>query len=262
MKLLSLLLLIFVPLMSFGQKNADTTEMKIKYLIVKYNDKTINKEEASELKNYIYNIQNIGFKFDEESHDYRAALEPINRAITLWSSIYDTISEANLRKYKAYLLGNLSEFTEAKIESWKAITLFTAKKYDPGVAVSQHDLSLVYALEGQNDSALYYENISNSYWTSVSDSFRIIVSNSQLINLHRQIKKYDTAQKIQKNSEIILNSANIHWNPLINFYYVSYQLYNELNKENLAASYKKLYLDKIEVLKKDGINSKSIYDTR
>ena len=262
MKFLALTLFISIAYLSVAQENTDSTDLRIKMLSEKYNNNSISKDETAELRNLIFSIQNKGFMFDEEKHDFQSALIQTDKALKIWISIKDTLSEANLRKYKGYLLGHLKSFTEAELETKKAIALFKKKNFEPGVAVSQHDLSMVFDFENKTDSALYYENISNFYWTSVSDTFRIMVSNNQLIHLYRKLKEFEIAAKIQNQSELLSKSPELHWNPLINFYYVSYLLYNEMKLKNKASNYLRLFLDKIEILKNEGTIAKSIYENQ
>lgn len=259
MKIILFSLLILLPFFCLAQTNSDSIHSRINILIEKNNSNLISKEEKKELLNYGYKIQNRGFMLEEYQHDYLNALNPIDSAISFWISINEPIQVANLRKYKGYLLGNLNRFSEGKQEIHRAIySLKQAKRYDV-LAVSQYDMSLLLDRNNELDSALYYQKEATAFWYSKQDTSRILVNNTHLIQLYRKLKEYKKAEDIQGKNEMML-SADEHWNPTINFYFVSYNLYNETKQFEKANAYKKLYIDKLEALKKDGIYIKSIYD--
>jgi tetratricopeptide (TPR) repeat protein len=219
----------------------------------------ITKSETDELRNYGYSIQNKGFILVENKSDYHNALIPIESAIAFWTSIKDVGNEANLRKYKGMILGNLHRFKEGKLEIRRAIELFKKINFDPGIAVSQYDMSQVFDLENNLDSALIYQKQATAFWFNRKDTNRIIANNTQMIHLYRRLKKYAKAIEIQKINETLLK-AEEHWNPTINFYYVSYILFEETENKDKADSFKNLYHNKLEALRNEGINSKSFYD--
>jgi tetratricopeptide (TPR) repeat protein len=260
MRNLILILLLNFSNLCWAQTNIDSIDMRINLLVEKSNNKTINKGESKELRNHVFDIQNKGFMLEEERQDYQNALMQIDKALYIWVSLKDTLSEANLRKFRGLLLGHLKRYKEAESEAKKAISLYDLKNFKQGVAVSQHDLSLIFDLEGKIDSALHYENKSNFFWNNKGDTSRIIVSNNQLIHLFCQSKDFSKAEKIQNQSENLIKNSKTHWHHLINFYYVSFQLYDELKSNETASIYKKLYNDKIDLLKKEGIMTKSVYE--
>jgi len=243
-----------------GQQTFDSTTLRINVLVGKSNNNTITDAEKGELRMYIFKIQNKGFMLDEHQADYNGALVEIDKALLLWSAIGDTLSMANLKKYKGYLYGKLLQFSKGKQELNTAISLFSAKQFESGVAVSYHDFSLLYEMEKKLDSALFYENAALKYWQSQNDTFRIIVSNNQLIHIYTKQNNLDHAIEIQTITENMIHKFNLHWNPLINFYYVSYLLCKKKKNSKLSNHYKKLYGSKIDELKKDNINAKSMYE--
>lgn len=107
---------------------------------------------------------------DESSHDYKGAMLLTDSAIYLFNSLEDTLSEANNRKFKGYLLGRFGKFEEGKHEIQKAIRLFELKKASWGVAVSQFDLSRLFEFENKIDSAILYCSITISYWKTKSNN--------------------------------------------------------------------------------------------
>jgi hypothetical protein len=259
MKILIQILFLLIPFYSFGQLVTDSVNTRIKYLIDKNSNVKITKSETDELRNYGYSIQNKGFLLVENNSDYHNALIPIDSAIVFWASIKDAGNEANLRKYKGMVLGNLHRFNEGKLEIRRAIELYEKLNFDSGIAVSQYDMSQVFDLENSLDSALIYQKQATAFWINKKDTSRIIINNTQMIHLYRRLKKYAKAEEVQKINETLLK-ADEHWNPAINFYYVSYKLFEEIKKKDKADSFKKLYYNKLEALKNEDINVKSIYE--
>ncbi|MFZ1497976.1 MAG: hypothetical protein WAS72_13020 [Saprospiraceae bacterium] len=259
MKVLIQLLIFIIPFYCIGQTPNDSINERIQYLINKNCNTKITKAEKDELRKFGYSIQNKGFNFVENNNDYLNALMPIDSAISFWISIKDTANEANLRKYKGMILGNLNRFDEGKQEINRAIGLYKTLNLDYGVAVSQFDMSQVLDLENSLDSALIYQKQATEFWNIANDTFRIIVNNNHLIHLYCRLKDYTKAQEIQKLTESML-MTDLHWNPTINFYFVSYNLFEETKKKDKADLFKKLYFKKLDALKNEGINAKSIYD--
>jgi len=243
-----------------GQQYNDSTTARINLLVEKTKHNTITSGESSELRRYIFNIQNKGFVLEEKQQDYSNALAEIDKALSIWKSIGDTLSIANLQKYKGYLYGKLKQFEKGKSELRSSIELFKIKSFDAGVAVSQHDFSLLYAFENNIDSALYYEIASNNFWITRKDTLRIVVGYIQLIYLYQKKKNIKQAVELQQLSNAMLNNTNTQWLPLINFYYVSYKLYEETKNNKLTEKYKKLYSTKIAELKEKNIIAKSNYE--
>jgi len=265
MKNLFALSFLLITICSFSQQayQADTTiDGKIKLLLDKKKIQTLSDQDKKELKNLIYTIQNKGFELDEISHDYKGALEQTNKAISFWIESSDTISEANLRKYKGYLLGNLGQFSEAKSEIHTAIYLYQLKHKEFGVAVSQFDLSKVYDNESKFDSAVYFANSALRYWKTQGDTFRILSNKIELMHLFIKLRKYDKAEKIQKESEKLNIKKGLPWQQLIDFYFLSYTLFEKTNNNSEATKYKNLYSKKIDSLKKEGKDVTSGYAIR
>jgi tetratricopeptide (TPR) repeat protein len=241
MKNLLKLFLFVIPIYSIAQTKQDSINARVQLLIEKNNNKTISKEDKQDLLNYGYKIQNKGMYLEEYKHDYINAIPHIEKAIQFWIAIKDTANEANLRKYKGYLLGNVGEFEEGKKEIHQAINLFKKVHYDPQYEmVCLYDLSLLYDKENKLDSALYYEKMVNNFHASDTIQGRLFTSNTHLTNLYRKLKDYQQAEKFQIKNEQIPH-GDYHWDPLINFYYVSYMLYTETNQTEKAEKFKKLY---------------------
>lgn len=260
MRNITKLLFVLCSISCYGQINTDSINDRVGYLVQKNNEETITEIEKKELRSIGYQIQNKGFISVEKFQDYKNALTPIDSAISFWTLTKDIANEANLRKYKGMILGHLNRFEEGKYEINKAINLFESLNIDFGVAVSKYDMSQLLDLEGNIDSALIYQLEATDFWTSKKDTFRIIANNNQLIHLYCRKGLYQKAELIQNMNELILK-PDLHWNPKINFYYVSYELFTLLSNENKADLYKDLYFEKLQILEKDeNIRTKSIYD--
>jgi len=255
------LITLFISLMGFGIATPDSiVDAQINYLLEKIISATINDNERIELKTLNYAVQNEGFILEEKSKDYEGSLVQINKALNVWIALNDTINEANNRKYKGYLLGNLNMFPEAKNEINLAIKLFQLKNYNYGVAVSQFDFAQVYKLENKLDSALFFANLALKFWKAEGDKKRILIINNLLIAIYTQSKKYTYAEEIQLESKEISKLEGMYWMPLIDFYCVSYQLYEQTNSSS-AETYRTLYNKKKEYLKKQGISANSKYES-
>jgi tetratricopeptide (TPR) repeat protein len=260
MKNLISILLVLSSFICNGQVNIYSHNNRINELIEKNNNSTISKAEKFELQKYGYNIQNRGMLSVEHHQDYQNALAPIDSAISFWIMTKDTANEANLRKFKGMILGHLNRFEEGKLEINKAISLYESINVNFGIAVSKYDMSQLLDMEGSIDSALIYQLEATNFWINRKDTFRIIVNNNQLIHLYCKKGLYQKAELIQKSNEFILK-PDLHWNPKINFYYVSYILFKLEGNEDKENAYKKLYFDKLQLLKeKENIETKSIYD--
>lgn len=250
---------LIIAISSFGQKKELIDDERIDLLVNKVQNNTISDQEKKELRNLTFKIQNQGFRLDERSNDYKGSLEYIDRALSIWIASRDTINEANNRKYRGYLLGRLSKFSKAKREINLAIELFQLVNIDYGVAVSYFDISKVYEYENKLDSALFFNDKALSFWKTKSDTFRILTINNQMISLHSKSEDYIRAKRIYDESVKLLKCEDLHWHPLVDFYCVSFQLFDKLNETNQALRYKKLYTNRINLLKKENIVFESTY---
>ena len=68
------------------------------------------------------------------------------------------------------------------------------------------------------------------------------------------------AKNIQENSEILAKDPELHWQDLIDFYFVSEELYKKSNDPIISSKYHALFKAKVADLSKDGIIAKSYYD--
>jgi hypothetical protein len=260
MKLLIACLLIFRSAIVFGQPIADSIMIRSKELVEKSKTTVLTTSEKRELIKNAFYFQNKGFVLEENAHDYQGSLEQIDRALFIWLALRDTLSEANLRKYRGFLLAHLNHFPEGKSEINHAIALYTEKEKEFGIAVSQFNFSRLYEFENNLDSAFYFAFAALKYWETQTDTFRILTINNQLINLYLKSGNLLKAGEIQDSSEKLLKAKDLHWLPVIDFYFLSYRFFDRNKKSDQAKKYKKLYSDKIESLRTNEIEAKSSYD--
>ena len=81
-----------------------------------------------------------------------------------------------------------------------------------------------------------------------------------LINLFIKLKQLEKARIIQKESVILATDPEMHWQGIIDLYFVSMKLYKAANELNTADQYQKLYINRVSDLKKDAITARSYYD--
>jgi hypothetical protein len=242
----------------FSNSYAQTDSSKI--LLNKLSIKTITDAERKELKARAIDIQNRGQFLDESVHDYTGSLMLVDKAVTIFNLLGDTLNEANNRKFKGYLLGRFFKFEEGKAEIQQAIQLYKLKNADWGIAVSQFDLSRLFEFENKIDSALFYCNIAVSYWKGKGNSARIFLNQNMLINLLRKSNNITEAKLLQAESFKMAINPELHWQGLLDFYVTSENLYAAAKEFKLAKYYKKLYAKKISDLKKEGITASSYFE--
>ncbi|MEO7485558.1 MAG: hypothetical protein ABIU77_00600 [Ferruginibacter sp.] len=263
MKFLSTFLFLLYSVGAYGQSQPVTSEdSTMRELLEKIKTKSITAEEKKKLTAIAYDVQNNGQTIAEQQHDYKGALELTSAAINLFKSLNDTTSIANNQKFKGYLLGRLGNYSEAKKEISNAIKLYKSLGKEYGVAVSHFDLAMVYESENKIDSAIYYTNAALDFWQSKSVGYRIFGLQTMLTNLYTKSNELAKAKSFQQASEKLLNDPDLHWQNLIDYYFVSEELYKK-EKNNVSYNhYKDLYTGKIAELKQQGITGKSLYDNR
>jgi tetratricopeptide (TPR) repeat protein len=227
----------------------DSVNTRITFLKQQLSVRKATSEESRELKQYGYQVQNHAFVLDEHDHDYTGALKLADSAMQFWLLLNDTVHRANLLKYRGYLLGNLGRFADAKQDIATAISLFANKKQQDGVAVSKFDLSHVYERELKPDSAMIYCDQSLVYWTARRDTFRMLTINNQRINLAIKMENYRLADDIQKITLPFLTKGDLHPLPVMDFYFLSIQLFKKMDNSAQEKHYTEIFNEKEKQLK-------------
>ena len=255
------ILLLFVFFNSFGQEQTDNAGNKFELLLQKASKQTLNSDDRKTLETLTYQIQNYGFSLEEHHNNYSGSLERIDSALKSWQVLIDTVNQANLYKYKGYLLAHLKKFPEAEANVRQAIFLFGFKGNQPGVAVSYFDMSKVYEMENQLDSALAYAFKASNFWQTRQDTFRMVTVNNQLINLYCKKGNFAEAKKLQQTSKVMVDNKELHWRPVIDFYYLSAKLYSR-SESRLSQYYQNQYKKKCATInhQQSDPQIKSYYD--
>lgn len=226
------------------------------------NSKQITKEEKEGLVNCIYIIQNSGFMYDEKECKYDSAKAQIEIALKLWKYLKDTLNQANLLKYLGYLNGRLGQYRLAKSQIQEAIKLYEVRNANFGIAVSLFNLSRVYEYQNIIDSAIYYTTQAKIFWTTKKDTSRLILLNNNLIHLAAKTNFPRNYEPLINENNVLLSNARTYWLQELDFYYVTFEFYKNLNnkKQNI---FEKLYNEKIAILEKtDQIKKYSVYDEK
>ncbi|MDE3248820.1 MAG: hypothetical protein KGO82_09185 [Bacteroidota bacterium] len=205
----------------------------------------------------------VAGKFQNESQQGRQnkkALEYIDKSILAWQALADTPNLALNHKYKAFLLGRMGKYTEAKQETNTTIALYTAQKENAGVALAQLDLARFYQLESKLDSAVMLALTSRAYWKRQGNQLRVLMTNNMLVNLELEANEPEKGEKIFHESQLLAANPEIHWQALLDFYYTSFMLYQKMNDVGTASRYRSLYFEKQSALSQQGISARSYYE--
>ncbi len=252
--------LLLLAQMTLAQSPSDTSlDARISYFLDKAKDTGFTALDRHELSMLSFQVQNKGFLLEEQNGDFAGALPHIDRALSIWKTLDDTANVANLLKYRGYLLGNLGRFPEAKTDVFRSIALYRSLRWGFGVAVARFDLAKIYEAEKKTDSAFVILEESMHYWKTVKDTFRLVTTNTFLMHLYLDGRDYPQAEKVFLENRCMLEKAKLHWRPLIDYYYVSYQLFKALEDKKMAGRYLSSYTRKIDQLRVDGITARSGY---
>ena len=261
MKLLVLLLLVFPFLPARAQNYLEVSEDKqADLLLTKIRSQIATEEDRSALQKIALSLQNDAQLLDEQQHNYKKAMEKIDRAITFYEALSDTLSTAFNRKYKGHLLMRINKLSAAKQEIRTAIYLYRLKNTGAGIASSQFDLARIFEFENKADSAIYYAGIARTYWQQQENSLQTLVINNLMQYHLLQLNQTEKAESIYHESELLLKKQAPHWQPLLDYYFTSMLLFRQINDLTAAAHYRELYLNKMDALRKEGITARSYYE--
>ncbi len=217
--------------------------------------------ERNELLSCIYLIQNRGFSFEENECNYDSAKHYIEKALSIWRQVSDTINQANLLKYLGYLNGKLGNFLLAKKQIEMALVLYYNKNNIPGVAVSLLNLAKVHEYENNFLLAINYTKDSYRMWKLRNDTTRLMLTNNHLIHLYSITASNISIKKILTENINYLSNFHIYWLQELDFYYAVYEYFKSRKFDVKAAKYMKLYQNKIQNIKESNqVTKYSIYD--
>lgn len=244
MKPMLFVVLCLVPFYSPAQYADDSaTNNKIRLLLDRFAAGTMDSLDRQQITSLTYAIQNKGFYYGEPyKARYDSSLREVDKALLIWTALRDTANQANLRKYRSFVLGKLKKFDTGKKEAREAIRLYRLIKRPAGVAVSQFDLSLVFMMASEMDSSIYFGRIAYKYFLDQKLLYRSFICGNQLLqNLGRQ-RRYKEALVIHTQLQTALSAYKEHLNKLelkqiADFYYLSRFLYQKLGQNGKSKEY-------------------------
>jgi tetratricopeptide (TPR) repeat protein len=196
-------------------------------------------------------LQNTAFAFDEGKFSIPAALPYAEQAAAIWGELNDTLQLANMYKYIGLLQGKTSRGALAKQNINKAIDLYRAKHNDAGVAVSWHNMAIVYQFARQYDSAFAYLASAKQYWQD-KDSSRIFEINNLLIELDLAIGRVDSARSVYAENRLLYNDKYF-WRDRLTFYRLAIEYFRRIGDEKSAVANLEKYEALHSALQKQGI---------
>lgn len=256
------LLWTFIPLWLFANVasgQTDSLRSYIRTLIVKNQEGVITDEEKSDLRAYGYALQQKGIQLEENGAHHAEALAAVDSALVFWIAIRESANEAYLRRYRGMLLGTLNRFEEGRVELHMALELFRELQLPSGRAAACYEMSVLFDRSNQLDSAIRYQQEACAFYNEQNDRFKRVANNNQLIHLYTRSKQFRLAESVQLNNEKEMN-PELHWNPTINFYYVSYLLFRETGDAARAETYLRLYRNWQHLLREQGTEARSMYE--
>jgi len=210
-----------------------------------------NKNEATTC------LQNIAFAYEEQKHDYENAMKFTKRAITARTEMKDTLQLANMLKYQCFLYGRQHNFTEGKKSAAKAMQLFAAKDYQPGLAVTYRDLAILYEDENNYDSSIAWMKKALDIWNSPENKAtctdRVFGINSDLIRIYAKAKQPEDAEFMVYQNEQA-DASKMNDADLLKFYKESRDFFAKNKDKEKAKLYREKYNEQREKMKADGKN--------
>jgi len=208
-----------------------------------------NKKEATTC------LQNIAFAYEEQKHDYDNAMKFTKRAITARAEMKDTLQLANMLKYQCFLYGKQHNFAEGKKSADKAMQLYGAKNYKPGLAVTWRDLAILYEEEHNYDSSIAWMKKSLEIWESPEEKAgadsRIFGISSDLIRIYAKAGQPEDAEfMVYKNEQA--DASKMNNVELLKFYKESKDFYSKNKDKEKAKLYREKYNEQREKMTADG----------
>lgn len=219
----------------YFQRDADKA---IRHLIVAAKNYRLNNNKPF----LAFCFLNIASAYDEKKQDFIYSSLYLDSAIIIWKDIGDLRNEANLHKYKGLVLAKQSRIKEGKEEAFLAIQQFNSISYKHGIAVSYFDLAKIFEINTELDSAISYITKAIVFWKAEKDTFRIITNMNFLLNLYLKKTDLKEAGALQAQISNLVNHE-IHWQALLNFYYLSENYFNKNRLLKKEKDYHSLYME-------------------
>jgi hypothetical protein len=254
------LLLLTASFFANAQHQGEEGIKKTDLLLEKIRSQKATEQDRTELQQIAVALQNRAQQLDEQNRDYKKSLQQIDKAITLYTALEDTLNLAFAKKYRGHLMVRLDKTAQAKNDLRMAIYLYRLKNTGAGVAASQFDLARVFEYENKTDSAIFYANICRNYWKQQDNNLQILVINNMIVYHLLQQNEPEKAELIFTESQQLLARQPVHWQPELDFYFTAMLLFRRVNNTDGAGKYQQLYLGKRAALQREGINAKSYYD--
>ncbi len=197
-------------------------------------------------------LHSIAFAYDELLHNDQQALQYVEKSIVVHRNDNDTLEMANMYKYMGMLKARMGNYATAKEDIRAAVSYFSLKNYEPGIAVSMYDMALVYINEKKADSALFYLEKAKMYWVERKNPGRIFGINNTFIELTHSINDTGKGSTLINENRQILTSGNIYFRDKLKFYYLAAKYYGN-NSMPGQPDYKGLYNRLADSLTRQGI---------
>ena len=231
-------------LIGISQKSAAQSDT-ISALITRLKKTAITAAEKKALRAFAFDIQNRGQRLDESGRDYKKALQLTESAIYLFKCLQDTLSEANNRKFKGYLLGR--SLFQLKQADWAYLSLTFQGFTNFRTNLIQHCIIATQQSPIGNGKAILKG---------------FFLTKTCFINLLTKRNELTIAQKVQFESQKITDSIKPQWQGLLDFYIVSENLYKVTHEIKATNNYHYLYSKLVAELNRRGIEAKSYFDKK
>jgi tetratricopeptide (TPR) repeat protein len=201
-------------------------------------------------------LQNIAFTYEEQKKNYDEALQYAQKAIAVRIELKDTMEQANMYKYIAFLHGKMHNFEAAKQNGAMAVTLYTTQHYLPGLAVTYRNLALVYEEEKKYDSSVRLLQQAITIWQGNPENehisgTRLYGCRNELIRIYTSMGKMKLAEsEIQENMAV--DASRFHYIQQLGFLKEARDFYTKKKDKSNAKFYTDRYATMANSLRAEG----------
>lgn len=196
-------------------------------------------------------LQNLAFAHDEGKFSIAAAIPYAEQALAVWKELGDTLQMANMYKYLGLLQGKINRGLQGKRTIDTAITLYRAKNFERGVAVSWHNLAIVHHYRREHDSAMAYIDRARNYWRG-EDSSRLFELNNLALEISLAANDLSNAEPAY-NENLALFNNKFFWRDRLAFYNQGMNYLRKAGREKEASGMSDKYNALYEDMKKKGM---------